>query len=403
MKNIEQREFKKKLDNLSGYNGNGTSMITLLIPGGYQISLVNKMLIKEVGTASNIKSHVNKLSVETGIRGCQEKLKLYKSIPPNGLVICVGSDSKVSVAFEPIKPFNQFLYRCDNKFHLDILYLLLNDDKKYGFIIVDGNGCLFGTLCGSQKTILHRFSVELPKKHRRGGQSSVRFSRLRTEARHNYVRKISESATSMFIFDNMCNVEGLILAGSADFKNVLNKSDLFDKRLQEKVILILDLQYGDERGFNQAIVMSAQTLNELQYISEITLLSSYFSILNKDASLISYGTNDTLYCLLNGAVKTLIINEDCPIKRFTLNNNEVIYSHIIPQDKEIILSQLLLDWLIENINSYGAKLEMISNKTPEGNQFIKGFGGIGGILRYAVAIPNDNSDDNNEFNSEDFI
>jgi peptide subunit release factor 1 (eRF1) len=32
--------------------------------------------------------------------------------------------------------------------------------------------------------------VDLPKKHGRGGQSALRFARLRMEKRHNYVRKV---------------------------------------------------------------------------------------------------------------------------------------------------------------------------------------------------------------------
>ncbi len=38
--------------------------------------------------------------------------------------------------------------------------------------------------------MLHKFSVDLPKKHGRGGQSALRFARLRLEKRHNYVRKV---------------------------------------------------------------------------------------------------------------------------------------------------------------------------------------------------------------------
>ena len=32
----------------------------------------------------------------------------------------------------------------------------------------------------------------------------------------------------------------------------------------------------------------------------------------------------------------------------------------------------------------GTKLEFVTNKSQEGAQFVKGFGGIGGILRYAL-------------------
>ena len=38
------------------------------------------------------------------------------------------------------------LYLCDNKFHTEALTALLADDNRFGFIVMDGNGALFGTL-----------------------------------------------------------------------------------------------------------------------------------------------------------------------------------------------------------------------------------------------------------------
>ncbi len=61
---------------------------------------------------------------------------------------------------------------------------------------MDGNGSLFGTLSGNTREVLHKFTVDLPKKHGRGGQSALRFARLRLEKRHNYVRKVMCSALS---------------------------------------------------------------------------------------------------------------------------------------------------------------------------------------------------------------
>lgn len=62
----------------------------------------------------------------------------------------------------------------------------------------------------------------------RGGQSALRFARLRMEKRHNYVRKVAEVATQMFISNDKVTAAGLILAGSADFKTELSQSDMFD-------------------------------------------------------------------------------------------------------------------------------------------------------------------------------
>ena len=51
-----------------------------------QISRVSKMLADEYGTASIIKSRVNRLSVLGAITSVQHRLKLYTKVPPNGLV-----------------------------------------------------------------------------------------------------------------------------------------------------------------------------------------------------------------------------------------------------------------------------------------------------------------------------
>ena len=110
-----------------------------------------------------------------------------------------------------------------------VIYLLL---FRFGFIVMDGNGALFGTLQGNTRDVLHKFTVDLPKKHGRGGQSALRFARLRMEKRHNYVRKVAETAVQMFISNDKPNISGMILAGSADFKTELSQSDMFDPRLQ---------------------------------------------------------------------------------------------------------------------------------------------------------------------------
>jgi len=102
-----------------------------------------------------------------------------------------GKEKKVNIDFEPFKPINTSLYLCDNKFHTQALNELLESDNKYGFIVMDGNGTLYGTLTGNTRDIVHKFTVDLPKKHGRGGQSAVRFARLRLEKRHNYVRKVN--------------------------------------------------------------------------------------------------------------------------------------------------------------------------------------------------------------------
>lgn len=408
-RNVEMWKIKKLIKSLEAARGNGTSMISLIIPPKDQIARVAKMLADELGTASNIKSRVNRLSVLGAITSVQQRLKLYNKVPPNGLVIYCGTivtdegkEKKVNIDFEPFRPINTSLYLCDNKFHTEALTALLADDNKFGFIVMDGNGALFGTLSGNTREVLHKFTVDLPKKHGRGGQSALRFARLRMEKRHNYVRKVAETAVQLFIGNDRPNVAGLVLAGSADFKTELSQSDMFDPRLQAKVIKIVDVSYGGENGFNQAIELASEALANVKFIQEKKLIGRYFDEISQDTGKYCFGVDDTLKALEMGAVETLIVWENLDIVRYVLKNHQTDEERILflkpeqEKDKtyftdketgvelELQDSQPLLEWFANNYKNFGATLEIITDKSQEGAQFVKGFGGIGGILRYQV-------------------
>ncbi|GJN92592.1 hypothetical protein Rhopal_005627-T1 [Rhodotorula paludigena] len=421
-------KMKKLVQSLQAARGAGTSMISLIAPPRSQISQLQSMLTQEYGTASNIKSRVNRLSVLAAITSTQQRLKLYTKTPPNGLIIYCGTiltdegkEKKVNIDFEPFKPINTSLYLCDNKFHTEALAELLESDAKFGFIVMDGNGALFGTLAGNTREVIHKFSVDLPKKHGRGGQSALRFARLRMEKRHNYVRKVAELAVQHFITDDKVNVQGLVLAGSADFKTELNQSDMFDGRLVAKVIKIVDVSYGGENGFNQAIELAAESLSNVKFVQEKKLIQKYFDEISLDTGKYCFGVDDTLRGLEMGAVETLIVWENLDVTRHILRDSQgaehIVYTHAPPpaannnkaeqaasgiaalseRDREKFIDkttglemeqagepQNLLEWFSEKYKDFGAELEFVTNKSQEGSQFVKGFGGIGGLLRYKV-------------------
>lgn len=407
---IEIFKVKKLIKNLEAAKGNGTSMISLIIPPGTQISQINKMLSDEYGTASNIKSRVNRLSVLGAITSTQQRLKLYNKCPKNGLVMYCGTvmtddgkEKKVNIDFEPFKCINTSLYLCDNKFHTEDLNELLMDDEAFGFIVMDGNGSLYGTVQGSAREVLHKFSVDLPKKHGRGGQSALRFARLRLEKRHNYVRKVAEMATQLFITEGQRpNIQGLVLAGSADFKSELMRSDLFDMRLSKIVIKMVDVSYGGEHGFQQAIEYSADTLGAVKLMKEKKLLQKYMDEISQDTGKYCFMVDDTLKALELGAVEHLIVWENLEMNRYVLRNSSTSEETIVflnPEQEtndsffhdkatgvelEVVDKEQMVEWLANHFKDYGCKLEFVTDRSGEGTQFVKGFGGIGGILRWKV-------------------
>jgi len=119
-----------------------------------------------------------------------------------------------------------------------------------------------------------------------------------------------------------------------------------------------------------------------------------------------------------GAMEILIIFENLEFNRLTLKDihDNVTYK-TLPKSQssvsklkddngvehEVIDNVPLTEWFLDSYKKYACHLEIITDKSSEGNQFVKGFGGIGGILRYKMeqsALENDAAD---AFNEDDFI
>lgn len=98
------------LKSLEDQSGSGTSLISMYIPPKKDaLNKANKKLADELGSTDNIKSAANKNQVQTAIKSISEKIKQFKEVPKNGLVIFCGATDQEggknkTDAFEPFKP-----------------------------------------------------------------------------------------------------------------------------------------------------------------------------------------------------------------------------------------------------------------------------------------------------------
>jgi peptide chain release factor subunit 1 len=207
--------------------------------------------------------------------------------------------------------------------------------------------------------------------------------------------------TQQFLPGDRPNVEGLVFAGAANFKNDLYNSDILDKRLKEIVIKIVDTSYGGENGFNQAIEMSKEALANVKFVREKKLLEAFLNEIARDTNKYCFGIRDTMRALEMGAVESIIVWENLDILRLVLKNpstGEEKTEYLTPrqaEDQEFLKDTTgvtldvkeqgeFLEWLATAYKNYGAKLEFVTDRSQEGAQFVKGFGGIGGFLRYPI-------------------
>jgi len=315
---------------------------------------------------------------------------------------------------EPLKPLVSGLYRCDSKFHLEALYNQLEDSKTYGYMVIDGNGFTCHLLNGNCGKTIYKLDVNLPKKHGRGGQSKKRFERNREIKRGWYTSRIAEVAISHFIDPVSCqpSVTGLVLAGSAQLKDeVLLK---LDPRLSRIVIAVVDVQYAGVTGFYEAVVLTKENIGNMKFVHEQETISRLMEEISKDGQYV-IGIDDTMYAVTSGILDTLILWDNLSVNRIelvkTLSPSDPPKILYLPPDKQIpenlkeewkVRSNVpLLDWILEHYREFGCNLELVSDQTNVGAQFVKGFGGLGGLLRYQVELPSNSAVDESASNEEE--
>jgi peptide chain release factor subunit 1 len=256
---------------------------------------------------------------------------------------------------------------------------------------------LFGELAGRVRKVLARYTVSLPNKHGRGGQSAARFGRIRMEKRHNYLTKIAEDCSRLFLNGSEpSQYKGIVIAGTADLKYELSNSDVLDPRIKRLIVRVVDTAYGGSMGFAQAIELSSSVLGNARIVHEGKILRKFFDEIGSDSETVSYGVEHVLHSLDLSAIETLIISESFAQNRVVLKNKHT-GEHVITCMNEDRLTQLsYIDWevlesvpflryLTENEETRkGCAIEMISNVTAEAQQFKLGFDGIGAFLRFKV-------------------
>ncbi|HZD43688.1 MAG TPA: peptide chain release factor aRF-1, partial [Methanomicrobiales archaeon] len=179
-------EFKKTLERLEAKEGSGTELITLYIPPDKQISDVTGQLRDEYGQCSNIKSKQTRTNVQSALSSILSRLKYYKRPPENGMAVFCGTillggdrtDLQCTI-IEPPEPLNLYMYRCSSKFELEPLQQMLEEKAIYGLIVIDRREAFIGFLRGNRIEPISGVNSTVPGKQRKGGQSSVRFQRLR--------------------------------------------------------------------------------------------------------------------------------------------------------------------------------------------------------------------------------
>lgn len=137
---------------------------------------------------------------------------------------------------------------------------------------------------------------------------------------------------------------------------------------------IVDVAYGGENGFNQAIELSSDTLSNVRLVRERQLVCKLFDEVAQDSRKFVYGIEDPLKALEMGTVETLILHDNLEGTRYLLRNNvsEAEKSVVLKTEQETqsenfregevdleILDKIpFSEWLVENYSRFGSVLDI---------------------------------------------
>lgn len=185
--------------------------------------------------------------------------------------------------------------------------------------------------------------------------SSQRFHRITEGLTKEFYKRIAEEMKKIFF--EMPKLKGILVGGPIPTKDEFLDGGYLTTKLGERVIGRIDLGGSDESGIKELVAKSRDILASQEIIKEQRLLDRYFETLGERPNLATLKESDTRQALEYGAVDTLLLSKTI--------------------DKERIKQ------LREMAERIGAKVEIVSNETEEGQQF-KELGGIGAILRFGV-------------------
>ncbi|ABX12778.1 peptide chain release factor aRF-1 [Nitrosopumilus maritimus] len=409
---VKVYKIRKTLEELSKKSGRGTELITVYIPKGKQLHEIIGTLQQEQGTADNIKSDLTRSHVVDSLGKVVQRLKLYKKTPERGLVMFCGAlppeeggplGSEVVKVWEidPPKDLNQYLYRCDDHFHVDILKDMLKDDNLIGFLAIDSKDAGWGLLHGDKIEVLAQTGSGVAGKHRQGGQSAKRFQKLREMELTYYFNRVAQTTREYFI--DIYPVKGLVISGPGPTKEDFINGNYLEYRLQNNIIATIDSSYSGSEGIREAFAKSSDILGNFRLVEEKKLVEALFREINGNTGKGSYGLQEVIDFLKNNVVETLIITDNTNLNRVEgickrckhLQEDIVERPDVIPKKTEYsskpcpgcnameveVNEQDIVDYLELIASKTGSQLEVVSGSAEHGNM-LASLGKIGAILRY---------------------
>lgn len=240
------------------------------------------------------------------------------------------------VAIVPKTKILQRYYRCDKRFHTDILSLTEKVRSLFGLVWCTGDDVdLYEFYDNFETKKVESCTAHLKNSHKKGGQSQKRFERLIDNQREDYFGHIADVMETTWSQNEL--IQRVFIVG-----NSVRTKELW-KRLSRTLQLNAEIVVSDGTPIMDVIKSLDLNVN----VKTDKCLCEFYSSLHKNMA--TYGQQETFDLLQQGQLRVMIS----------------------PTETDALIAQ-----------RYGTDFVHLQNKTALEHRFRREFGGYGGITRW---------------------
>jgi len=250
---------------------------------------------------------------------------------------------------------------------------LRDDYEDYGILLLNSQEARLFTIRSRLLEEKSQSSIDLMNKHKKGGWSQMRYSRLRKGAIKSFLAEVVEDLARL---EGLENMRGLVIAGPGEAK--IELMEMLSPQIKERVMGLLDVsmgvkpadlvEMGDRLALDKERSLSRERAAELK--SAVLKGRLYAS-----------GADPVRDALLQGRVKSLLLLDGFVIPGWICESCQYFQEGSQPEGCPRCNGRTsrvnLLEELYELAQRTGAEVEFV-----EEDEFLRSLGGVGAILRY---------------------
>ena len=250
---------------------------------------------------------------------------------------------------------------------------LRDDYEDYGLLLLNSQEARLFTIRSRLLEEKSQSSIDLMNKHKKGGWSQMRYSRLRKGAIKSFLAEVVEDLARL---EGLENMRGLVIAGPGEAK--IELMEMLSPQIKERVMGLLDVSMGVKPA--DLVEMGDRlALDKERSLSRERAAELRSAVLR--GQLYATGADKVRDALQQGRVKALLLLDGFLIPGWICESCQYFQEGSQPESCPRCNGRTsrvnILEELYELAQRTGAEVEFV-----EEDEFLRSLGGVGAILRY---------------------